>query len=128
VLKKFDTLFSSQVLLARIDAAEGKGEVAVGRLSQIREHITDEGQLAEVHYWLWKLVPALPSSPTLLQDGTANSSVIEKGMQAEQHRLQALRLYQALLARISKHEYVMRIEEIMASAPAFTPENRNATE
>ena len=108
VLDRSDTLFSSQLLLARIDAAEGKIVGAVQRLGQLQEHITGDIQLAEVHYWLWKIA-----------DGGAETD------NREENRSTALRLYTKMYKLIRKPDYRRRIDELTATA---TPENGNAPE
>jgi tetratricopeptide (TPR) repeat protein len=87
-----DMLFSGGALLARIDAAEGRGEVATERLNRmLKEAADDDNQRAELHYWLWKLC--------------ATDS---------DHRSEALRIYQQLIEKMPKHEYKKRIEELTA--------------
>jgi serine/threonine protein kinase/tetratricopeptide (TPR) repeat protein len=89
-LSKPDTLFSSQVLLARIKAAGGGTDVAMQRLYGLLEEATDDDQRAELRYWLWKLG-------------------------AVSHAATALGLYKTLYANTPKHEYKKRIDELRAA-------------
>jgi tetratricopeptide (TPR) repeat protein len=122
-LSKPDTLFISQVLLARIEAAEGRGDVALQRLYTMLQEATDDEQRAELHYWLWKLLLLPPLLQGRVGEGstadavqpaeTPSQSPPEAGGEAgEEHRLEALRLYQHLLAKTPKHDYRKRIEEL----------------
>lgn len=86
-LSKQSTIFKSQVLLARITAAEGDINEATEALQGMLYNTVDEDQRAELHYWLWKL-------------GAAD------------HAAPALALYEALHAAIPDHDYQQRIEEL----------------
>jgi tetratricopeptide (TPR) repeat protein len=97
-LSKPDTLFSSQVLLARIDVAESRADVASQRLNALLEETTDDNQCAELHYWLWKI------------DGSSKHS---------DHQAEALRLYQVLLVKTPNHGYRKRIEELQGYGEEF---------
>ncbi len=104
-LQKPDTLFSGNVLLARLDAAEGRRDGAMQRLNGMLHDAAEptpsgenaedpsEGgdeEHAELHYWLWKLA-------------------LDPGVE---HRAEALRLYEQLLAKTPKYDYRKRIEEL----------------
>jgi tetratricopeptide (TPR) repeat protein len=133
-LSKPDALFSSRVLHARIEAAEGGRDVAVQRLQQMLEKATDDEQRAELHFWLCKLLlPPLHkgrvgvgSTADAVQDAeTPSQSPPEAGGEEgkeEVHRTEALRLYRQLVKRTPKHEYKQRIEELTAdtSTPGAT--------
>jgi len=86
-------LFNANVLLARIEAAEGRVPVAVEQLGVLLSDAGDDEQRAELEYWLWTLTPAVPSLDT-------------------DHRVAALRLYESLFAKTPKHDYRKRIEEL----------------
>jgi len=84
------TLFVSRVLLARITAAEGDIGGGILSLEGMLAEATDEAQLAELHYRLWKL----------------NATDAD-------HHAEALRLYQSLVEKTRKHEYRKRIAELV---------------
>jgi tetratricopeptide (TPR) repeat protein len=90
-LSKPDTLFSSNILLAQLDAAEGDRDRADERLRAMLDDAAGDDPRAELHYWLWKL------------------NVAEGDHQAE-----AVSLYQMLLEKTPKHDYRKRIEELTA--------------
>ncbi len=117
-LSKADTLFKGRVLLARIEAAEGRRDVALQRLTGLLEeattptpaledsgHPSEErmGQCAELHYRLWKL----------------SATDADHGLEAEQ-------LYAALFERIPKHDYRVKLEELRAAKPTPSPEADDA--
>jgi tetratricopeptide (TPR) repeat protein len=85
-----DILFNARVLLARIDAAEGRRDVASQRLRTMLEDASNDAQRADLHYQLWKL-------------GESN------------HAVPSLALYQSLYAATPNHEYHKRIEELRAA-------------
>jgi hypothetical protein len=85
-----DTLFSGNVLLARIDAAEGNTALATQKLEAMLAEATGEEQIADLHYWLWKIAGA--------GDGT--------------HHAEALERYTSLYSRIPKFEFRKRIAEL----------------
>jgi len=89
-LSKPDTMFDGRVHLARIEAAEGRIDVASQRLYEMLENAADDAQRAELHYRLWKLD--------------------ERG-----HAAQAVALYKALYAATPNHEHLKRIEELTAA-------------
>jgi hypothetical protein len=91
-LSKPDTLFESQVLLARLDAAKGNATAAHAKLMAMLKEAADDGQRAALHYWLWKL----------------NATDAD-------HRAEALRLYQSLWEKTPKHNYRKRIDELHAA-------------
>jgi hypothetical protein len=96
-ISKPDTLFAGCVLLARIDAAEDRRDVAVQSLHDLLQEAVDaEGspggdeQHAELQYWLWKL-------------GEREQAAT------------ALALYETLYAKTPKYQYKQRIEELKAA-------------
>jgi hypothetical protein len=89
-LSKPDTVFSSQVMIARIDAAQGDAEASIEKLRTMLNEATDPDQLAELHYWLWKL----DLDPDV------------------DHRGKARTLYTELYKHTPKHEYRQRIDEL----------------
>ncbi len=101
-LSKGDALLSSQVVLARITAAEGDVEQARQQLATLIDEVNDREHRAELYYRLWKL-----------RSTDAN------------HRAEALRLYQSLIEHTSKQEYRTRIHELTAST---TPEAADSAE
>ncbi|MCB9216842.1 MAG: tetratricopeptide repeat protein [Candidatus Kapaibacterium sp.] len=104
-LSKPDTLSSSQILLGRIDAAEGDRDAAVHRLNVLLDEAGDREQQAELHYWLWKL--------------TATDT---------DHRVESLRLYQSLIEQTPTHAYGQRIDQLTTTPESTTPEADDATE
>ncbi|MCB9216846.1 MAG: tetratricopeptide repeat protein [Ignavibacteria bacterium] len=84
-----ETIFSAEIALARLAAAEGSPEAGVNRLNEMLSGVTDDEQRSELHYWIWKLDP----------NGT-------------DHRSQALDLYRSLFAGIPKYIYRVRIDEL----------------
>ncbi len=117
-LSKADTLFNGRILLARIEAAEGRRDVALQRLTGLLEeattptpaledsgHPSEErmGQCAELHYRLWKL--------------SATDA---------DHRSEAEQLYAALFERIPKHDYRVKLEELRAARSTPSPEADDA--
>lgn len=95
-----DTLFSSNVLLSRLDATERRRDAAVSRLYTMLQEAADDDQRADLHYWLWKL-EQLPDS--------------------DEHRNESLRLYRSLFEATSKHYYRNRIDELtVATTPPDT--------
>jgi tetratricopeptide (TPR) repeat protein len=87
-LSRFDTAFSGKIILTRIDAAEGKPELATQKLSDMLNQTNDEAEKAELHYWLWKI------------DGGKSSAE------------EAYRSYATLSERTPKFEYLKRIAEL----------------
>ncbi len=90
-LSKPDTVFESQILLARIDHAEGRVARAVERLEALASEADDEEQLAETHYWLWKS-----------QDSESGRT----------HAIHATSLLEKLHLSTGKFEYRKRIAEL----------------
>jgi len=86
-------LFSGQVLLARITAAEGDPASALATLRTILDGAADDYQRVELHYWLWKL-----------------------GADDRDHRTEALRRYRLLVEKTPRWHYRERIEELEAGA------------
>jgi tetratricopeptide (TPR) repeat protein len=103
-LSKPSTLFEGRVLLARITAAEGNAEAAIGRLYALYKSAGNDEQRADLHYWLWKL-----------------------GALEDDHYAQALRLYRSLYASVPKHEYQLRIDELELATKSTTPEADDGT-
>ncbi len=97
-IAKPDMLFSGQVLLARIEAADGDHGTAEQRLGELLKQAEDNEQRAELHYWLWRL-------------GDRRQDVGGRG----EHGGEALRLYRALFEKAPKYEYKQRIEELQAA-------------
>lgn len=93
------TLLRVRILLARIEAVEGRTDNALQQLTDLLVEATDDEQCAQLHYWLWK---------------TGGG---------EESRDTALRLYRALFEKIPNHDYTQRINELAASI-AF-PRERN---
>jgi len=102
-----DVLFTGQILLARIEAAEGRIDSARQRLTEMlvaangaapspddASHAGEDGvdRRAELHYRLWKL------------DATDDD-----------HRTKALRLLESLLKKAPRPEYSQRIDELANS-------------
>jgi class 3 adenylate cyclase/tetratricopeptide (TPR) repeat protein len=111
-----DTLFSGSILLARLEAAEGSRDVALQHLHTMLQEATDDDQHAELHYWLWKIqvdARLQPAQPKLASRAHAKDVRLPD---PGDHRLEALRLYESLLAKTPKQEYRNRIDELRASA------------
>lgn len=89
-ISKPDTEFGSQVLLARITAAEGEVAAALQTLEQLLSTLADDAEKADVHYWLWKM--------------DKNGS--------KHHRDEALHLYQKLYQDTRTQQYRQRMEEL----------------
>jgi tetratricopeptide (TPR) repeat protein len=85
-----ETLFISNLILARLNAAEGDTQGATKRLRAMLAEAGDDEQRVELHYWLWKLIGG-------------------------DHRTEALQLYRILAEKTPKHEYSKRIEELTAT-------------
>ena len=100
-ISKPDTQFSGRVLLGRVEAAKGRGDVAIEQLVAMLAEAREDSQQAELHYWLWKLG-------------------------ASGHAAAALGLYHALYARTPKHDYRKRIDEL--SETTNPPEATDAPE
>jgi tetratricopeptide (TPR) repeat protein len=109
-LSKPDTTFIGGVLLARVEAAEGHGDVAIVTFEAMLAQATDDEQRAELHYWLWKI-----------DQESRGDSPESKTM--NDHRIEALHLYRQLLAKTPNHEYQRRMEELIATS---TTEERDA--
>lgn len=83
-----DTLFIGQVLLARIDAAEGHITIATGKLEAMLAETSDEEQTADLHYWIWKISAAAS------------------------HRNEAITLLASIFERIPTFEFRKRLAEL----------------
>ncbi len=83
-----DLVFSAELLLIRIDSAEGDRERALQKLQEMLAEAADEEQMAELHYWLWKI-----------------------GEETE-HKNEAQSRYESLWQRIPKFEFLKRIAEL----------------
>ncbi len=68
------------------------------RLGVMLEGAADDEQRAELHFWLWKL-----------------------GDSDADHRSESERLYAALAARIPKHDYCVKLEELCAATSPSSP-------
>ena len=108
-LQKPDTLFGGRVLLARIEATEGRVEGAVEQLGAMLSEASEDEQRTELHYWLWKIGPRT-----------------EEIGQKEEDRVEALRLYTELYAKVPKYDYQKKIDELLAATNL--PELDNAEE
>ncbi len=53
-LPKPDSQFSARILMAYIEGAEGRTDLALQRLSSMLANATDEAHRAELHYFLWR--------------------------------------------------------------------------
>jgi tetratricopeptide (TPR) repeat protein len=93
-LRKPDTLFSSRVLLARIDAATGKRTAAIEALLKLLEDVEGHAQRAEILYRLSEI------------DSSASAR--------QQHAEKALALYTELWSKTPNHEFRERIDELNA--------------
>ena len=89
-LRMSSSVREGNILLARIDAAEGKKDQAVQRLATLLEEATNDVEKAPLHYWLWRIHEEMP----------------------EGHRAESLRFYQNLYKGNPNFEYKKRIEEL----------------
>ncbi|MDP4198916.1 MAG: tetratricopeptide repeat protein [Bacteroidota bacterium] len=89
---KQDALFLASILLARIDAAEGNLPTALKTLEIMLSKTTDGEQIADLHYWLWKMGSERPVRST--------------------HHDDALARYESLYLRIPKFEFLRRIADL----------------
>ncbi|HVK37339.1 MAG TPA: DUF4062 domain-containing protein [Candidatus Kapabacteria bacterium] len=95
-------MFNAEVLLARIEHARGDASAARALLGGLLAVAADDGQRAELRYWLWKIGPD--------RDVTDGAS--------DDHRAEALRLYRAFDDASPKNGYRARIEELTAGVIA----------
>jgi tetratricopeptide (TPR) repeat protein len=105
-----DTLYTSRVLLARIDAAEGNTIAARESLQRMLEEAGDDEKRADLQYWLWRIEAKDEGGRMKDESRGVDSSSSSAG-----HHADALRLYESLLEIASKHEYRARIEELSAA-------------
>ena len=88
-LNKSEHIVRNSILLARLDEAEGRSDLARRSLQVLLNEREDEVELAACHYWLW----------------TFDRS-------DQEHRTEALRLYTDLLEKRPKQEYRDRFNEL----------------
>jgi tetratricopeptide (TPR) repeat protein len=93
-------LSAGTILLARIDAAEGKVERACSRLEELLAEDLAAEQCADLHYWLWRF----------------GRSTGEDDEYAHEHAAEALRRYSELPLVAGSRERRLRIEELTAAA------------
>ncbi len=84
-----EKIFQSKLLSAKIDFSLDNREQALKQLSEMLAQTKDEAQRADVHYEL-----------------------LEFGVEQEEHRKEALRLYQMLYTKTPKFEWKKRIEKL----------------
>jgi tetratricopeptide (TPR) repeat protein len=94
-ISKSETLFSSQLVLARITAAEGMVAEAIDQMEQMLDEESEDQHRAELHYWL---------------------STLAEAATAQEHRQQALALYRRLYEQVPIHEVNKRILELESEA------------
>ncbi|MGE3801448.1 MAG: hypothetical protein AB7H80_10535 [Candidatus Kapaibacterium sp.] len=70
------------MVLARIDASEGNNRAAEKQFRQLLEEVTDEEQVAEIHYRLWKL------SPERMSDHQENAEHLFSNLYAQKPKLE----------------------------------------
>jgi tetratricopeptide (TPR) repeat protein len=100
--KLLDNIYLSQVLLARCDAADGENDLAIKKLQAMLSGTKDEEQIADLHYWLWKIASE------------------------NNHKAEALSRYESLWTRIPKFEFAKRIAELREEPiPREVDENGN---
>ncbi len=85
-----DDIFDASILRLKIDAALGDKDTAVAEMRGLVEEFTDDGQVAAIHYEIWKL--------------TDDAS----------HRDKAMEMYRALYETTPKYEYKKRMDEMSA--------------
>jgi len=103
-LSKPDTIFISQLLLARIAAADGRRDAASQHLTSMLNLTPDDSARAEVYYWLWRI------------EGNND------------HHVEALRLYEALHAKAPTNAHRLRINELTAANEPPTSARHHAPE
>ena len=108
-LSKPDTMFDSQLTLARIDAVARGADLAMPPLQEMLANAVEDGQQAELRYWLWRIGKSEDAEHT-----------------TEEHRVESLRLHQGLIANTPKQKYRTRIKELTAGANP--PETANSAE
>jgi len=91
-LSRHDMRFDGRVMLARISAAEGDIAASIDALDGMLTEATDDEQRGELHFRLWEL----------------------GWTEQEEHRIEALRLYELLFAKAPKHKYRKRIDQLSA--------------
>jgi tetratricopeptide (TPR) repeat protein len=106
-LFKPDTLFPSHILLARIDAAEGNVALATQKLEAMLAETTEEEQIADLHYWLWKIGDGNRVPGPGVRDSDAGDSL--PGPRSPDP---VLTMYEKLYSRIPKFEFRKRIAEL----------------
>ncbi len=99
-LQKKELIFKGRVLAAKIDFAQGQRESAIADLQTMLTAATDPEEQADLHYELWRMKKDLTGLEDLL------------GLTAAEHRTEALRLFQELVAQAPKWVYKKRIEEL----------------
>jgi tetratricopeptide (TPR) repeat protein len=109
---KPDTIFSGCILLARIDAAEGNTALATETLEALLAEATDEEQLADLHYWLWKIGGGDRGPGSVIRGENDAAPGPRSPEPGPRHAEEALRQYEALYSRIPKFEFVKRIAEL----------------
>jgi hypothetical protein len=118
-LGKPDTLFSSRILPARCDAAEGNVALATEKLEAMLAKATDEEQIADLHYWLWKieeqnLVAVTFKSRSRSEETPGEQNDIHRDLKvtATNHGDAAVAGYTALYSKSPKFEFRKRIAEL----------------
>jgi len=98
-LGKPDTQLHARLLLARVDAAEGRIDVAAQQLGALLAEATNDEQRVWLHFWLWRI-----------------GYRVQGAEETELHRREALRLCTDLYGKISGHAYHQIIDELTANA------------
>ncbi len=104
-LHKPDTQFASQLLLARVESAEGSVGDGLRRLEELLEQVSDDAERADLNYWQWRL-----------------------SSDREANRSEAMRLYQQLFEKAPKHVYRTRLAEMGAAIEPIPPKASDAVE
>ena len=100
-ISKPDTIHVARIVLARIDAVEGKSEQAIRDLMEMLESADSDSHRAELHYRVWKIASAHG-------DVTLEATSVTP----DEHRLQSLQIYHKLLESSPTYETRVRIEEM----------------
>jgi tetratricopeptide (TPR) repeat protein len=115
-LKMPELVSNAHILLARCDAAEGNVAMATGKLEAMLAggaetaplQKLDEEQIADLHYWLWKI----SSKDRVERNGISLPDSGSEVPLRSTHFEEALARYEALHAKIPKFEFRKRIAEL----------------
>ncbi len=99
-IERSEIIFKSELLSAKIDFANHRHLSGVEKMVGMLSKESQELRMVDLHYELWKM----KTSPDLTD--------LQLAAGAEEHRQQALALYQTLYAKTPKYAYKQRIMEL----------------